>query len=309
MLDLPARCVCGILAFGSPVEWARARVAHKDLQFQEDLLLLEAGIAETSALPSLGEASRAGNLEVVVARLHWGADPNERDKVHPKYTPLHRATCGGHRSALRLLLAARAAPNARDRLGFCVLHFAANQQTGIVADLIQAVLLFSACDVNAKNLQGLTPLHSAAGMGRADVCELLHAAGAHAYVPSLRASPSDLALRAAERRSGEDREACLRLSERLASLAEAEEASGPKLDEQWCFDGSPHKMPPGAELWLPFQEAPAAELEAAVGRGDDEVTIETAGRLYRVDFSRLEQTSMATGFVRRVARRTQAAVS
>ncbi|CAE8650876.1 unnamed protein product, partial [Polarella glacialis] len=152
MLDLPARCVCGILAFGSPVEWARARVAHKDLQFQEDLLLLEAGIAETSALPSLGEASRAGNLEVVVARLHWGADPNERDKVHPKYTPLHRATCGGHRSALRLLLAARAAPNARDRLGFCVLHFAANQQTGIVADLIQA-----ACDVNAKNLQGLTP--------------------------------------------------------------------------------------------------------------------------------------------------------
>ena len=61
----------------------------------------------------------------------------------------------------------------RDRLGFSALHFAANQTVGLVADLLRA-----RCDVNAANLQQMTPLHSAAGMGRVDICEVLLDAGA-----------------------------------------------------------------------------------------------------------------------------------
>lgn len=66
---------------------------------------------------------------------------------------------------MRLLLKAKADVLMRDRLGFSALHFAANQSVGLVSDLVEAK-----CDVNAANLQQMTPLHSAAGMGRVDIC-------------------------------------------------------------------------------------------------------------------------------------------
>ena len=149
------------------VDWACCASASSSLQVNLDSLLEESGSIHYASHLSLGEAAREGDLGVILAKLRSGADPNERDRQHPKYTPLHRATSGGHRHAVRLLLRAQADPLMRDRLGFSALHFAANQSVGIVADL-----LLARCDVNAANLQQMTPLHSAAGMGRVDICDL-----------------------------------------------------------------------------------------------------------------------------------------
>ncbi|CAJ1365468.1 unnamed protein product [Effrenium voratum] len=195
--QLPGAALCRILSFATAVDWARSATAHRHLRLDVDCLLAESGLAETR---SLGEAARRGDVNVVLARLRQGADPNQRDSQHPKYTPLHRATSGGHRALVRLLLKEKADVLLRDRLGFSALHFAANQSLGIVGDLLEA-----RADVNAANLQQMTPLHSAAGMGRVDLCELLLQAGALGSAAAA-ASPAELARRAALRRPGEKRE-------------------------------------------------------------------------------------------------------
>ncbi|CAK9012049.1 Ankyrin-2 (ANK-2) (Ankyrin-B) (Brain ankyrin), partial [Durusdinium trenchii] len=146
------------------VEWARCSTAAELFRVDLQCLLEDSGARWHAAAQSLGEAARKGDLNVMMAKLLDGGDPNERDHLHPKYTPLHRAASGGHRHAVRLLLKAKADVLMRDRLGFSALHFAANQSVGLVSDLVEAK-----CDVNAANLQQMTPLHSAAGMGRVDI--------------------------------------------------------------------------------------------------------------------------------------------
>lgn len=298
LLDLPPHILHQTLSFSLPDDWGRARIAHCGLSFPNDQLLQDAGVLLASPLPRLSDAARDGHLLAVLAQLQRGADPNERDKQHPKYTPLHRATSGGHRVVLRLLLASRAGVNVRDRLGFCALHFAANQSVEMVSDLLAA-----SCEANATNLQGLSPLHSAAGMGRGDVCEVLLSAGARAIASASGVRPADLARRAAVRRIGSQQNDCLRLADRLAALEETQQAESQSEEGlRWCFDASPSGGVQGTSEWTPVEDATAAILDAAFKRGEDSVVFSSAGRTYHIDFGQLIQRNTQTGTTRRVSR-------
>lgn len=273
------------------VDWAFCGSAHSSLNVDLDCLLEESGSLQKATYLSLGEAARQGDLGVILVKLRTGVDPNERDKQHPKYTPLHRATSGGHQHAVRLLLKAQADVLMRDRLGFSALHFAANQTVGLVADLLRA-----RCDVNAANLQQMTPLHSAAGMGRVDICEVLLDAGASSGAGA--ASPADLARRAAERRSGADREACLNLAEQLATKGQA------PLKSSWFYESEPIEFANSQSVeWLPFEETASELLEAAHLRGEEQVEIETSTSTFLVHLKAGIQQNTQTGCTRRVSRR------
>lgn len=290
-LHLPSGVLCRILSFSSAVDWAFCGSAHSSLNVDLDCLLEESGSLQKATYLSLGEAARQGDLGVILVKLRTGVDPNERDKQHPKYTPLHRATSGGHQHAVRLLLKAQADVLMRDRLGFSALHFAANQTVGLVADLLRA-----RCDVNAANLQQMTPLHSAAGMGRVDICEVLLDAGASSGAGA--ASPADLARRAAERRSGADREACLNLAEQLATKGQA------PLKSSWFYESEPIEFANSQSVeWLPFEETASELLEAAHLRGEEQVEIETSTSTFLVHLKAGIQQNTQTGCTRRVSRR------
>eukprot|EP00439_Symbiodinium_sp_Y106_P032663 s801_g3.t3 len=276
--EFPGSALCRILSFVSAVEWGRVAQAHQSLILDLDCLLEESSARLRAEAQSLGEAARYGDVAVLMEKLRKGLDPNERDRPHPKYTPLHRAASGGHRAAVRLLLQHRADVMMRDRLGFSVLHFAANQSLELVSDLLQA-----RCDVNAANLQQTTPLHSAAGMGRVDICELLVDAGARGGGGVM--SPADLARRAAERRCGTERDACLDLARQLNDLAAISTAARPA----WMFEESESGYDP--EVWLPFETTASARLEDAHQRGEDHLDFETSTNAYT-----------ATGRVRRIRR-------
>lgn len=298
ILDIPASSLARVLVFCSPCEWGRARVVHRSASFDDDFLLRESGTATDSNL-ALGDAARCGSLLTVLARLQQAEDPNARDKKHPKYTPLHRATSGGHRSVVRLLLSWRANANLRDRLGFCALHYAANQSIGLVKDLLEA-----SCDVNAINLMGVAPLHSAAGMGRVDVCELFLAAGARSCATGSGATPASMARRAIERLSGPLREACADLVARLDAMdaMDAIEDVGDGRATVWCFLED-------VGTWTPFDEASAAILSSAPSSGEDDVILSVHGRTYLADLGALTQTNATTGTVRRIEQRNQSSAS
>lgn len=268
-------------------------MAYRALRVPLDLLLSDAGLTKLELFPTLGEAARAGLLHVVFAYLHAGHEPNDRDRDHPKYTPLHRAVSGGHRHIVRVLLSMRACATSRDRLGFSALHFAANQRTEIVLDLINA-----SCEVNAVNLQGISPLHSAAGMGRADICKILLNAGAHAKNRHGK-SPAQMAQRAAERQTGAEREACLALVEELSA---AEAILPPEVDIQqtWCFLES-RQACQTREVWLPYDVETARAVENARLGGEVEILVTAAGSKYHINLDRLLQTNLNTGMVRPIS--------
>lgn len=213
-----------VLTFLPPSEWFRVAVTRRQMLALDDRevqhLVNSAGWLEAGALDilPLGDASRLGRLYVVFTRLSvLGEDPNQREAKHPKYTPLHRAASGGHRGVARLLLSMRAYAGTRDRLGFSALQLATSNEecSGLIADL-----LLARGDANGANLAGVTPLHSAAGMGRKRACELLLAAGAEPTARSAAdATPADLARRAADRREGEERR---RFQDVAALLEDAE---------------------------------------------------------------------------------------
>lgn len=193
--------------------------------------------------PELGDAARQGMLHIVFARLQcWGEDPNQRQRQHPKYTPLHRASTGGHRKVVRLLLASAACVNARDRLGFTALHFAVTHGVGLVADLLEA-----RCDAGCANLQGYTPLHSAAGMGQRDVCTLLLEAGAPVSRNAAGATPADLARRRMERHASSSGRTGL--EELVEMLQAAEQALGHGMAAATAEAASPPVA--GVVRWTP----------------------------------------------------------
>lgn len=192
-----------VLPFLSPEAWYRALACRKDF-FELSVgevrrIVDDAGWLRRSRVLSLGEAARQGLLHVVFARLRaLEEDPNTWASTDLRYTPLLRATSGGHRAIVQLLLSAKAKPTPRDPLGFSALHLAVNHGPLLVSDLLSA-----RCDVSAANVRGLTPLHSAAGLGRADVCKVLLDAGARASQPSHSGmTPAALARRCAARRKG-----------------------------------------------------------------------------------------------------------
>ena len=168
-----------------------------------------------------------------------------------------------------------------------------------------------------------------AGMGRADVCAELLKAGARASLSSSTGlRPADLARRAAERKEGatavapsgvffdggilggdkngmSTRDACLALSEHLASVAETEDRERiqeGKGEMSWFFSPVVTSVDEKCDVWQPFFESNSAELESAHEQGEDELVMQIAGQIYEVSLQHLYQKNVDTGTIRRIDR-------
>jgi ankyrin repeat protein len=169
----------------------------------------------------LHRAAREGHKEVAELLIAAGADLNTKDKEGK--TPLYHAARWGHTNIAALLIAAGADVNAKDDKGRTPLDRAVGY-TEIVALLrkhggktseelnalidaaeagnIEAVKqhLAAGMDVNAKDEDGVTPLHETALWGHNEVAELLIANGAEVNAiivsgPYQGKTPLDLAIR------------------------------------------------------------------------------------------------------------------
>ena len=169
----------------------------------------------------LHRAAREGHKEVAELLIAAGADLNTKDKEGK--TPFYHAARWGHTNIAALLIAAGADVNAKDDKGRTPLDRAVGY-TEIVALLrkhggktseelnalidaaeagnIEAVKqhLAAGMDVNAKDEDGVTPLHEAALWGHNEVSELLIANGAEVNAiivsgPYQGKTPLDLAIR------------------------------------------------------------------------------------------------------------------
>jgi ankyrin repeat protein len=107
-----------------------------------------------------------------------GISPSDRIESH---THLHHAAMYGHADVCRVLLAAKAKPNAKERiLRWTPLHYAAKYGYAAACQ----VLLEGKADPNSVDKYGRTPLHNAAGWMHAEVCRVLLQGGANMEVRS-----------------------------------------------------------------------------------------------------------------------------
>ena len=144
-------------------------------------ILMPVGIAVALALPGVAPASGQEDCEnwnthgffanatvdSVTACLEAGADVNARTDstfdsfsfsgVFGHYTPLHFATIYSWGGMVTVLLAAGAEVDARDLDGETPLHWAAerNRNPAVIAELVEA-----GADLNARDGKGNTPLHA-----------------------------------------------------------------------------------------------------------------------------------------------------
>jgi hypothetical protein len=106
-------------------------------------------------------------------------------------TPLHYASCYGHRKVAETLLQAGADSMAVDCDGFTALHFATRWNRPAVADYL---IWLEAVNVNQRDRWGQTPLHVAAAAGHLELADALvwRKAGIH-LVDDEGKRPLDLA--------------------------------------------------------------------------------------------------------------------
>ncbi len=184
--------------------------------------LLVFSLGSASAVSSVLEAARSGDVDRLRAELRAGGDVNAAQG--DGFTALHWAARTGNREAAELLIAAGADLSATTRLGsHAPLHVAAAAGSAGVAEALIAagvevaaptetgalpihyaaasgdaetiaVLVAGGADLDAVEPNwGQTPLMFAAGMARAEAASALLAAGAD---PTLTASVLDIAARA-----------------------------------------------------------------------------------------------------------------
>ena len=147
-------------------------------------------------------AAYNGNIEAVKQHLAAGTDVNVKGGFADG-TPLHYAAANGHKEIAELLIEKGADMNAKDEDGGTPLDVAIQFKELEIADLIRVIggisgaadsihvaaaaenieavkqHLATGSDVNAKNRDGVTPLHQAAWNGRKEIAELLIAKGAN----------------------------------------------------------------------------------------------------------------------------------
>jgi hypothetical protein len=114
-----------------------------------------AAVAYASALAALSDASYAGDVRAVYARIQAGADVNGVDAAG--FTPLHRAAAGGNTHVLELLLGAGADVNPRDAAGCTPLHYASLCGSTDAAHM----LLQAGADSARRSREGVTPVEVA----------------------------------------------------------------------------------------------------------------------------------------------------
>lgn len=101
-------------------------------------------------------AAHKGNWELVTRLLDDGADIETRG--YKRYTALHVATIFQQTRVLTVLLARGANANAKDTEGLTSLHHAAGQGHWKV---VQILVVWGKVDLEARDNDGNTPLHSA----------------------------------------------------------------------------------------------------------------------------------------------------
>jgi ankyrin repeat protein len=133
----------------------------------------------------LHEIAGQGNVRIVAALLHLGADPNASDGYGQ--TPLYWVSNaypydGAARAAVVAILAqAGADVNARERVKGCsALHMAARRGNVLVAQ----ALLRCGADIEARDKYGDMPLHRAVKCRQAEMVAFLLASGADAQAKS-----------------------------------------------------------------------------------------------------------------------------
>jgi ankyrin repeat protein len=119
----------------------------------------------------IGLAAYFGRTEAVEYLIKAGAEVNSPSKNSLGVTPLQSAVAGGHLEIIRLLLAAGASPNVRERGGYTPLHAAA--QNGDVE--IVRCLIFGGANVDATSDNDEKPLDMALKSGHDEVANLLKA--------------------------------------------------------------------------------------------------------------------------------------
>jgi ankyrin repeat protein len=117
---------------------------------------------------ALRQAASGGNIEDVKALLRDGADPNLTD--HLGSGPLHVAAEHGHLNVTRALLDAGADPSIPDGYGSTPLLYAVRDGHFGVARLL---LECNASAINARNTDGLAPIHIASIQGNFETVRLL----------------------------------------------------------------------------------------------------------------------------------------
>ena len=117
-------------------------------------------------------ASRRGHAEAVRVLLEARADPNAADAA--RKTSLHQAIQWNHAEIVRALLEANANPKAEDSHRAISLHYAARRDQ---SDLIE-ILIEAEADPDARDNDGATPVHYALQWNCAAAVRALRAAGA-----------------------------------------------------------------------------------------------------------------------------------
>jgi tankyrase len=133
------------------------------------------------------KAFRAGNPEVVDLFIRSGMTLPQQDGAEPL---LMAALLSGHTIVAKIVLAAGADPDAKNRIGLTPLLVACGKTTAgyraIVGDLIA-----KGATVNVRDPLGNTPLTLALSGGMSDIARLLIAAGANVGVRSPRGETAE----------------------------------------------------------------------------------------------------------------------
>lgn len=139
--------------------------------------MLKQPVTPTTTVPAIVQATRDGNKDKVAEALKSGADI-EATESSSQRTALHFAADKGDVDMVKILLAAKANPNAPDRTGRSPLTIAANNKHAEVLKL----LIGAGGNIELRDQMGGTPVLWAAGLGSPDTVKILVDAGANPNV-------------------------------------------------------------------------------------------------------------------------------